>query len=142
MRTRVRLPPAPLRYALARSHPREGSLHSKASLRAERDSLQLHFVSPKKKVPLGAEILQIYSNLTNFFLGPAEIAEIAEIFGCAWMVNLTQKSQKSQKYYLLCKYLICATTRGIFPKENISALSARPLLLSRRVYSTQKSQKV
>ena len=61
------------------------------------------------------------------------------------MVNLTQKTQKSQKYYLLCKYLVCATTRGIFPKENISALSAlsaRPLLLARRVYSTQKSQKV
>ena len=33
----------------------------------------------KKGCPYGAEILQIYSNLTKFFLGPAEIAEIAEI---------------------------------------------------------------
>ena len=41
-----------------------------------------------------------------FFKGPAESAEIAEIF------------------YLLCKYLVYAATRGIFPQENISAISA------------------
>ena len=39
------------------------------------------------------------------------------------MVNLTQKSRKSQKYYLLCKYLVCTFIRILFPKENISAIS-------------------
>ena len=59
-------------------------------------------------------------------------------------VYSTQIAQIAQKYYLLCKYLVYAATRGIFPKENISAvsaISARQYHTRGGFYRTQKSRK-
>ncbi len=55
-----------------------------------------------------------------------EFAELLKFFFFHrnFVFRVPQKSQKSQKFYLLCKYLVYVATRGIFPKENISAISA------------------
>ena len=42
------------------------------------------------------------------------------------------ESQIAEIFYLLCKYLVFAATRGIFPKENISAISAGPQKISEK----------
>ena len=90
MRTRVRLPPAPLRYALARSHPREGSLHGKASLRAERDSLQLHHHSKCKPLTFKQLATSLYPASPVFqFLkrsryGTGRRHEVYWFRGCSW----------------------------------------------------------
>ena len=56
-------------------------------------------------------------SLWNNNLSPAEMAE-----GLARRPE--GESQIAEIFYLLCKYLVFAATRGIFPKENISAISA------------------